>query len=62
MIDLQPMDYVRAAIAQARAMGMNINDIAHCARHAADPEVFDRAVNELAQMTPGQIRSERGAK
>lgn len=57
MIDLSPMDYVRAALANGQIMGMDIADMAECARHAATPEAFDRAVNELAQMTQTDERA-----
>ena len=49
-MDLTEMDYIRAAIAQARAVGFNINDIARCAEHAKTAREFDDAVNLLANM------------
>ena len=61
-LTLTEMDYVRAAIAQARAVGLNLNDVAFCAEHATDGEAFDRAIDELAQMTPNQIQVKRMMK
>lgn len=46
---LTAMDWIRAAIANAQAEGMDLSDLAAMARHAQTPEHFDRAVNELAQ-------------
>ena len=49
-----PMDYVRATIDNARAHGLNINDIARCAEHAHTPQEWDVSVNLLCHMTPDQ--------
>ena len=52
-IDLTDMDYVRGAIANAMAEGMALSDLWECAAHAENCEVFDTAVNLLAQMKGG---------
>jgi len=51
--NLSDMDWVRAALSNAVIEGLTLNDVAECARHAASPERFDSAVNELARMTVG---------
>lgn len=50
---LQPMDYVRAAIAQAMVENLTLDDLWRCAEHADTPETFDAAVNLLVTMGPG---------
>ena len=52
-MDITQMDWVRAALANAMAEDMTLQDVWACAEHAATPEAFDDAVNELAQMMPG---------
>ena len=49
---LTPMDYVRAAICNAIAEGMSLNDLFAMAQHARTCERFDAAVNELASASP----------
>jgi hypothetical protein len=44
---LTPMDYIRAAIAQASHNGVTSSQLMACAEHAATPEAFDNAVNLL---------------
>ena len=51
-MDVDAMDWVRAAIANAAIEGLGVDDLWACAEHAATPEAFDEAVNLLAQMTP----------
>lgn len=48
-MNLTAMDYVRAAMANAMAEGMNMRDLWECAHHAETPERLDYAVNLLAQ-------------
>lgn len=58
-VQLAPMDYVRAAIANAQAEAMTLTDLQHAAQHAATCERFGAAVNELAQ-TGTQYASAKG--
>lgn len=48
-MDLSAMDYVRAAIANARDSGLSIDDLGKMAEYAASAEKFDEAVNELCE-------------
>lgn len=50
LFELDEMDFVRAAIANAMAENMTLEDLWACAEHAADVDDFDEAVNLLAQM------------
>jgi len=50
MFKLEPMDYVRGAIANALAEGMTVEDLLYCSTHAKSTKDFDTAVNLLAQM------------
>lgn len=50
LFELDEMDFVRAAIANAKAENMTLDDLEACAEHAADVDDFDYAVNLLAQM------------
>lgn len=49
-MDLDAMDYVRGAIANAMVEDMSLQDIWACAEHAQSPQSFDDAINELAGM------------
>ena len=51
-MDLTAMDYIRAAIHNAIASGLDIHDIARMAEHAQTPRQFDSAVNVLGVATP----------
>lgn len=46
------MDYIRAAIYNAIASGLDAQDIARMAEHAQTPKQFDVAVNVLGVATP----------
>lgn len=52
-MNLTAMDYVRAAIANARAEGLSLADLAAMAEHAKTVQAFDRAVNDLVRATNG---------
>lgn len=52
-MELDEMDWVRAALANAIAEGLSLGDVAEMARHAKTPESFDKAVNELVRATNG---------
>lgn len=47
---LKPMDYTRAAIANALAEGMTLTDLWAAAEHAQTPQAFDEALNMLTPM------------
>ena len=49
-MNLSPMDYIRAAIAQAQEEGLTLEDLCACAENAASVEGFCDAVNILAGM------------
>ena len=46
------MDYIRSAIYNAAASGLDFHDFARMADHADTPEKFDHAVNMLGVATP----------
>lgn len=54
MIQVTPMDWIRAAICNGIVEGMDILDLWACAENAETPEAFDKAVNELAAMLPAE--------
>lgn len=56
-MNLTAMDYIRAALSNAQASGLNLADVAAMAEHATTPETFDRAVNILGEAAHG--RSEK---
>jgi hypothetical protein len=49
-MNLSPMDYIRAAIAQAQHEGLTLEDLYACAECAASTQAFCDAVNLLAGM------------
>ena len=51
MDDLRPMDYVRGALANAIAEGLDLIDLFSMAEHARTCAEWDTAVNELVQAT-----------
>jgi hypothetical protein len=51
-MDITPIEYVRAALCNAIAEGMDIYDVYLMAEHAQTCERFDAAVNELASASP----------
>jgi hypothetical protein len=51
-MDLTPMDYVRAALANAMIEGMTAEDLFFMAMHAQTARDFDDAVNMLANTMP----------
>ena len=53
-LNLTHMDYIRGAIANALADGLDLADVWAMAEHAETPEAFDRAVNDLIYATPAQ--------
>ena len=52
-MNLSSMDWVRAALANAQAEGLTIDDVLAMAEHAKTTEAFDRAVNELVRAKSG---------
>jgi hypothetical protein len=52
MFIISDMDFVRAAIANAMAEDMTMQDIWACAEHAEETPDFEAAVNILAQTVP----------
>ena len=53
ILELTAMDYFIAAIANARAEGMDLEDVWACLEHAKTPADFDRAVNLLTYTMRG---------
>ena len=47
MIELTPMDYIRGALANGLASGLDLEDVIECAIYAETAEDFDDAVNLL---------------
>jgi len=52
MIRLSTMDYIRDALANAKASGMGLDDVIRAAEHAASPQGFNDAVNIMGETTP----------
>lgn len=52
-MSLSPMDWVRAALANADVEGLSLQDVKEMAEHAITAERFDSAVNELVRATKG---------
>jgi len=52
MHDLTEMDYVRAALYNARASNLSLTDVIRAAEHAESVMAFDDAVNILGEATP----------
>lgn len=50
-MNLSPMDYIRAAIANAQHERLTLADLAAMAEHATTCERFDNAVNVLVNAT-----------
>lgn len=49
-MNLSPMDFIRAALAQAIHENLTIDDLVACAENAASVQGFADAVNVLATM------------
>lgn len=49
------MDYVKAALWNALAEDMTVEDLCRMAEHAETCDAFDDAVNELAMTCPGYL-------
>lgn len=52
-LHLTAMDWCRAALANAHAEGLSLQDVIAMAEHARTPERFDFAVNELIRAKVG---------
>ena len=53
MTDPTPMDWIRAALANASHEGLTTHDLTKAAEHATTARDFDRAVNWLVRATQG---------
>jgi len=60
-MDLTPMDYVRATLANAILEGMDVNDLIEVSLDARTTEDWEEAVNLLAQTMPHQEELSGGA-
>jgi len=49
MIRLNTMDYLRDALANAKASGLTLQDVIAAAEHAASPQGFNDAVNIMGE-------------
>ena len=52
MMQLTPMDWIRAALYNAAASGLTFDDVCRMSEHADTPQDFDAAINALAMATP----------
>ena len=55
---LTNMQWVIATLAQAQAIGLDIEDLLLCAEHAKTIEAWNNAVNLLDNMTPEDFLGE----
>ena len=53
MIRLNTMDYLRDALANAKASGLTLQDVIAAAEHAASPQGFNDAVNIMGETKKG---------
>lgn len=60
-MNLTPMDYIRAALANAMAEDLDIADIWQAIEHAETPAAFDANINTIVQAREkmGQARNGR---
>ena len=49
---LTSMDYIRSALCNAAASGLDLGDVLEMAIHAETPEAFDDAINMLGCAAP----------
>jgi len=50
-----PMDWVRAALGNAKYEGMTLDDVIRMAEFADTPPDLDNAVNELSETMPREV-------
>jgi len=59
-MNLHDMDYVRSALLNAHASGMDLTDVLHASLEAETAQSFDCAVNILSLATPDKQTDKEG--